>query len=82
MALIDLTMPDGDGVGLARGLRERFPGLPVLLTSGYDERAAARGGLDGGPTGFLRKPFEIAGLVGRVRELLEVDPVDPDAGSA
>jgi DNA-binding NtrC family response regulator len=55
----DIVMPgEMDGLGLAQACRERFPGIPVLLTSGYsDAAAAADGRFD-----ILRKPFELAAL--------------------
>ena len=47
MVLSDIRMPGGtDGIALARQLRERHPGLPVLLMTGYTaelEEAGAAG---------------------------------------
>jgi CheY-like chemotaxis protein len=55
----DIVMPGPmDGMALAHLCRERFPDLPVLLTSGYSEAAlAADGQFD-----ILRKPFEMSAL--------------------
>jgi DNA-binding NtrC family response regulator len=47
-----------DGLGLAQACRERFPDIPVLLTSGFSDAArAADGRFD-----ILRKPFELSAL--------------------
>jgi PAS domain S-box-containing protein len=56
LVVSDIVMPGAmDGMGLARLCRERFPDLPVLLTSGYSAAAlAADGHFD-----ILRKPFEL-----------------------
>ncbi len=51
----DIVMPGTiDGVGLANEVRLRYPGLPVMLTTGYSDAAAAA------PSGLriLRKPFD------------------------
>ena len=72
LLLSDIVMPGSiDGLGLAEICRERFPDIPVLLTSGYSDAAqAADGRFD-----ILRKPFELSALeraieqvVGRGRE--------------
>ncbi len=70
-AVIDLTMPDGDGGALAVSLRQRFPQLPVLLVSGYDRKSAARSGLDEAPTSFLHKPYGSEELAAALEALLE-----------
>lgn len=65
----DVVMPGGmNGVTLARKIRARHPGLPVLLTSGYSDAA-----LDPGADGFevLRKPYRRAELALRLRTLLD-----------
>ncbi len=55
----DIVMPGAiNGLGLAQICRERFPDIPVLLTSGFSDAAhAADGHFD-----ILRKPFELAAL--------------------
>ncbi len=57
----DVRMPGVDGVELARRLRARRPGLPVLLVSGYAD-ASARDALGGLGVAFLAKPFRLADL--------------------
>ena len=64
----DVIMPGGmDGVQLAEEARRRFPSLPVLLTTGYNE-AAATIGQRGLPV--LTKPFTTQQLAAKVREAL------------
>ncbi|MCO6419161.1 ATP-binding protein, partial [Siccirubricoccus sp. KC 17139] len=65
----DVAMPGEDGLVLARRLRQLWPGLPVLLLSGYAES------LLGAPPAaegfrFLAKPFAPAGLRQAMAELL------------
>jgi len=55
----DIVMPGTmDGIALARALRERHPGLPVLLVTGYSQAAA-----QAAPEfTVMRKPFQLAEL--------------------
>jgi CheY-like chemotaxis protein len=55
----DIVMPGAiDGIGLAQICRERFPRVPVLLTSGFSDAAQAADGR----FEILRKPFELGAL--------------------
>ena len=59
----DVTMPgEMDGIALADALRDRFPGLLVVLVSGYAERAVGEG-LAGRGYVFLEKPFRMKVLL-------------------
>jgi len=59
LLLSDIVMPGAiNGLGLAQICQERFPEIPVLLTSGFSDAAqAADGRFD-----ILRKPFELSAL--------------------
>lgn len=56
-AMVDLTLPDGDGIDVVRQLRQKRADLPVVVMSGYDgTQALARlGNTD--RVEFLSKPF-------------------------
>jgi len=69
----DVMMPELDGEGLARELRQRRPGVRILLTSGYPQERLARAPTGGG-SAFLAKPFAPVALVSAVRELLSAPP--------
>jgi PAS domain S-box-containing protein len=60
----DVVMPGTNGVELAKMIRERWPDLPVVLTSGYSHIL-----VEEGSHGFelLRKPYSIDGLTGILR---------------
>jgi PAS domain S-box-containing protein len=66
LVLLDLTMPEMSGAETLEALRRRWPGLRILLTSGYSEQDAATGADD-----FLQKPFTLETLQSKVRRLLE-----------
>ncbi len=69
----DVSMPGMDGPGLVRHLRERWPGLPVILVSGYADRAAAAEGpsraLAAEGVRFLSKPYSLASLLAAMADL-------------
>ncbi|HSQ99322.1 MAG TPA: PAS domain S-box protein [Sphingomicrobium sp.] len=65
----DVVMPGGiSGIELARKLRERFPELPILLTTGYSEQISATQGFP-----VLQKPYELKGLAAAVGDLLDTE---------
>ena len=73
LLLTDIVMPGGEnGCALAARMRERWPDLKVLCTSGYADRAI-EGLADGLADGFhfLGKPFRRKDLALKVREVLD-----------
>ena len=67
----DMVMPMMDGRELARHARQRIPGLKVLYTSGYTRRTPEEEEALEADGGILPKPFDIAQLACRVREVLD-----------
>jgi DNA-binding response OmpR family regulator len=70
LILLDLGLPDGDGMELVRRLRQANDSIPILILtarSGLNDRLT---GLDGGADDYVVKPFEIAELAARCRALL------------
>ena len=73
LLLTDVVMPKMSGGELARRMRGQRSGLKVLYISGYaDDRSLRRERLETGEA-FLQKPFTPEVLLGRLRELLDVD---------
>ena len=67
LVFTDIIMPGGiSGIELARKVRDRFPELPVLLTTGYSEQVA---GAHGFPV--LQKPYEMTALANALGDLLK-----------
>ena len=63
----DIVMPGGiSGLELARKVRDRFPELPILLTTGYSEQVTGNHGFP-----VLQKPYEMDGLAGAVGSVLK-----------
>jgi two-component system response regulator QseB len=70
LVLLDLALPDGDGLTLLKGLRARALTLPVLIITARDAVAARVQGLDAGADDYLVKPFDLDELAARIRALL------------
>lgn len=69
LLILDLGLPDGDGIELIRELRT-WSGLPVLVLSARTDEADKVMALDAGADDYLGKPFGIPELLARVRALL------------
>ncbi|TXG78268.1 MAG: response regulator transcription factor [Rhodocyclaceae bacterium] len=66
-ALVDLTLPDGDGLSLLRRWRTSGRGLPVIVITARSTLEDRLAGLDGGADDFMVKPFAMPELVARIR---------------
>ena len=63
----DIVMPGGiSGIELARKVRDRFPELPILLTTGYSEQVAGNHGFP-----VLQKPYEMEHLASALGDVLK-----------
>lgn len=68
--ILDLGLPDADGLTVLTMLRERGDGTPVLVLSARDSLNDRVSGLNQGADDYLIKPFAMEELVARVRVLL------------
>jgi len=68
--LLDLGLPDGDGLTLLRALRRRGTATPVLVLTARDALEDRVSGLDAGADDYVVKPFYTAEVVARIRALL------------
>lgn len=67
--VLDLMLPDGDGLELCRELRSNGVRTPILCLTARADVADRVRGLDAGADDYLRKPFALAELHARVRAL-------------
>ncbi len=68
--LLDLMLPDIDGLEVLRRMRACKVGVPVLILSGLDDVAVKSKGLNSGADDYLVKPFENRELLGRIQAVL------------
>lgn len=70
MAILDLGLPDMDGLDVARQARSRGWDFPILILTARTEEVDMVVGLDAGADDYVTKPFRLAELMARVRALL------------
>lgn len=74
LVVADVVMPGGSGLDLRRSFSSRFPGVPVILISGYSPDQVAEFVAQTPATLFLPKPFSIADLSRLVDKVLDRPP--------
>lgn len=81
LVLLDLRLPDADGLGLLRQVRTRFPMVPVLVVSGMADLATVNRSIRAGASGFVPKSCDSGVLLDAVRAVLEGGIFVPDPDS-
>jgi two-component system, OmpR family, KDP operon response regulator KdpE len=82
LILLDLGLPDGDGIDVTRRLRE-WSAVPIVVVSARGQETDKVAALDAGADDYLTKPFAMAELLARLRvaerhaERLRDEPGDP-----
>ncbi|MDQ6988062.1 MAG: sigma-54 dependent transcriptional regulator, partial [Mariprofundaceae bacterium] len=71
LALVDIRLPDGDGLELLRDFRSTDPDMGVIMMTGYAEVDTAVDAVRLGADDFLKKPFDMDELLVRINELLK-----------
>ncbi|MEU6236590.1 response regulator transcription factor [Kitasatospora sp. NPDC047058] len=67
VAVLDVRLPDGDGVTVCRELRDRMPGLACLMLTSFDDDDALLDAIMAGAAGYVLKQVKGADLVSAVR---------------
>ena len=70
LVVLDLGLPDGDGLGLCREARAHGVVAPILVLTARDGLLNKVEGLDAGADDYLTKPFDFPELAARIRALL------------
>lgn len=73
LIILDVTLPDGDGVCFCQTLRARGSAAPILFLTARDEEFDIVRGLDAGGNDYVTKPFRVQELLSRIRVLLRKD---------
>jgi two-component system KDP operon response regulator KdpE len=78
LAIVDLGLPDLDGVDVVRGLRG-WTQMPIIVLSARDAQAAKVEALDAGADDYVTKPFGMDELLARIRAALRRAAPEPGA---
>ncbi|MGE4440225.1 MAG: response regulator [Desulfomicrobium sp.] len=68
VVVLDVKMPDMDGIQVLREIKMRFPRTQVLMLTGHADMEVAISGMAMGAFDYLMKPVELDVLVGKIRE--------------
>ena len=67
----DIRMPGGSGLDLLAKIKQRLPGLPVIVMTAYSDLDSAVSAFQGGAFEYLAKPFDVARAVDLIRRAVE-----------
>lgn len=70
LVLLDLGLPDEDGLVVARQLRVRFSDLPIIFLTARQTKDDVLAGLDVGGDDYIIKPFDVDVLIARIKAVL------------
>jgi DNA-binding NarL/FixJ family response regulator len=82
VAVLDVQLPDGDGVSVCRDIRSRLPGVACLMLTSFDDDEALFSAVMAGAAGYVLKQIRGGDLVGAVRTVAAGQSMlDPRAAS-
>jgi excisionase family DNA binding protein len=70
LVIVDLRMPELDGLSMIRQVRGRASDVPIIVVTGYSTEASAVEALNLGVSGYLTKPFRLPQLMSAVNQAL------------
>ena len=80
LIILDIMLPDKDGLEICRTIRKKNKSVPVLFLSARDETGDIVKGLDSGANDYLTKPFAFPELSARIRALFRVSATPDNTG--
>ncbi|MDH4162268.1 MAG: response regulator transcription factor [Nitrospirota bacterium] len=70
LIILDLTLPDGDGIEICRELKRTYPKIPIIMLTARDRVSDKVLGLETGADDYIVKPFETLELMARIKACL------------
>ncbi len=70
LVLLDITMPELDGLGALRRLKAKHPEAKVIMCSAMGQQAMVIDAIQSGAYDFVVKPFEKSKVLGSIRKVL------------
>jgi DNA-binding NarL/FixJ family response regulator len=71
LAIVDISLPDGNGLELIKRMRARVPQMRVLVASMHDEDLLAERALRAGAMGYINKQEAAERVIGAIRQILQ-----------
>lgn len=78
LSLLDVRLPDGNGIELMREFRQSDPDMGIIIMTGYAEVDTAVDAVRLGANDFLKKPFDIDEMLVRIDELIKTRQLKSD----
>lgn len=73
LVLLDLKLPDTQGIDGLLVLKKEFPALPVVIVSAYDEQKVIQNAMQYGASGFIPKSIDMSEMIQAIAQILEGD---------
>lgn len=70
LIILDLALPDGDGMEICRQLKDVYPKVPIIMLTAKDRVSDKVMGLESGADDYIVKPFETLELIARIKACL------------
>ncbi len=70
LIILDIMLPDGDGMEICRDLRKKHPKIPIIMLTAKDKISDKVLGLESGADDYVVKPFETLELIARIKACL------------
>jgi len=74
--IIDINLPESDGISLVKELRQKYPQVPIIMVSGYNDIETIMSAYEVGCNEYLKKPFDLRELEIKVSKLMNDKPLD------
>ncbi|NVM25383.1 MAG: response regulator [Desulfobacterales bacterium] len=71
LLLVDIKMPERDGMYLMREVKEKWPDIPIIVMSGYHTAETVKEAVKMGATTFIAKPFTPDELLETLRQVIQ-----------
>jgi len=68
--ITDIKMPNMDGVALTVEILKRYPGLPILVMTAFDEEYSAGAAIAAGAREYIKKPFSPDEFFGQLQKMI------------
>lgn len=81
LVLLDLMLPDGNGLEFCDEFKRQFPQIPVIMLTAKDKLQDKVAGFDIGADDYVVKPFETSELLARIRARLRQAPATEDSST-